>query len=102
MWFSFEIQHVRLAKRMMQQFVGEPLENLLDKYDTLYEEFSNYPIYFNTVHGTHKIKPLLNVSNITIQKVKHATLLSKYNTEGSHFVIHLHLNMFLVRVIENT
>lgn len=63
LWGSFEIKNARLAKTMLQQMVGAPLDENLDKFDSYANEFEKLPIYFMTFHGQQDIKDVMEVNN---------------------------------------
>lgn len=61
LWGSFEIRNARLARTMLQQMVGTPLDEHLDKFDVYADAFEKLPIYFMTFHGQQNIKVVLDV-----------------------------------------
>ncbi|CAH1972779.1 unnamed protein product [Acanthoscelides obtectus] len=66
LWGSFEIRNARLAKTMLQQKAGFPLDENLHLFDQLADEFEKLPIYFMTFHGQQTIK-------VVMEAVEHAT-----------------------------
>ncbi|RZC38503.1 twinkle protein, mitochondrial [Asbolus verrucosus] len=60
LWGSFEIRNVRLARTMLQQFVGAPLSDNLNSFDTWADTFEQLPIYFMTFHGQQTIKVVMD------------------------------------------
>lgn len=62
LWGSFEIRNTRLARTMLQQMVGVPLDGNLDKFDSYANAFEKLPIYFMTFHGQQSIKIVMDVS----------------------------------------
>nr|CAH7758152.1 unnamed protein product [Callosobruchus chinensis] len=66
LWGSFEIRNARLAKTMLQQMAGFPLDENLHLFDELANEFERLPIYFMTFHGQQAIK-------VVMEAVEHAT-----------------------------
>lgn len=76
LWGSFEIRNERLARTMLQQFSGLPLEEYLDEFDSWADRFERLPIYFMTFHGQQSIK-------IVMEAVEHAT----YVHDIAHIII---------------
>lgn len=61
LWGSFEIRNSRLARTMLQQMVGVPLENNLSEFDSYADEFEKLPVYFMTFHGQQSIRVVMEV-----------------------------------------
>nr|XP_034178968.1 twinkle protein, mitochondrial isoform X2 [Osmia lignaria] len=76
LWGSFEIRNVRLAKTMLQQMVGVPLDQNLENFNVYADAFEKLPIYFMTFHGQQNIK-------VVMDAVEHAT----YVHDIAHVVI---------------
>ncbi|XP_024946608.1 twinkle protein, mitochondrial isoform X2 [Cephus cinctus] len=76
LWGSFEIRNARLARTMLQQMVGLPLDNNLQNFDTYADAFQELPIYFMTFHGQQSVK-------IVMEAVEHAT----YVHDIAHVII---------------
>ncbi|KAF5302673.1 hypothetical protein FQA39_LY10169 [Lamprigera yunnana] len=76
LWGSFEIRNVRLARTMLQQMVGSPLDKSLDKFDFYADEFEKLPIYYMTFHGQQSVK-------VVMEAVEHA----QYVYDISHVII---------------
>ncbi|EFA00172.2 mitochondrial DNA helicase [Tribolium castaneum] len=76
LWGSFEIRNVRLARTMLQQFAGFPLDENLSQFDSLADKFELLPIYFMTFHGQQTIK-------VVMDAVEHAT----YVHDIAHVII---------------
>ncbi|XP_026670715.1 twinkle protein, mitochondrial [Ceratina calcarata] len=76
LWGSFEIRNVRLARTMLQQMVGVPLDENIDKFDSYANVFEKLPLYFMTFHGQQSIK-------VVMDAVEHAT----YIHDIAHVVI---------------
>ncbi|CAK9802535.1 Mitochondrial DNA helicase [Anthophora plagiata] len=76
LWGSFEIRNVRLAKTMLQQMVGVPLDENLENFDLYATAFEKLPIYFMTFHGQQTIKVVMDV-------IEHAT----YVHDIAHVII---------------
>lgn len=68
LWGSFEIRNARLAKTMLQQMVGLPLDEHLLRFDEFAGEFEKLPIYFMTFHGQQSIKVVMEVSKISTKQ----------------------------------
>lgn len=64
LWGSFEIRNARLAKTMLQQMVGKPLDENLDQFDLYADNFEKLPLYFMTFHGQQNIKVVMEVTLI--------------------------------------
>ena len=76
LWGSFEIRNARLARTMLQQMVGVPLDEHLEKFNSYADAFEKLPIYFMTFHGQQSIK-------IVMEAVEHAT----YIHDIAHVII---------------
>ncbi|XP_068628658.1 mitochondrial DNA helicase [Battus philenor] len=76
LWGSFEIRNSRLARTMLQQFVGVPLEQNLQDFHRYAEDFQKLPIYYLAFHGQQQIKVVMEV-------VEHA----RYMHDIAHVVI---------------
>ncbi|XP_076286895.1 mitochondrial DNA helicase isoform X2 [Lasioglossum baleicum] len=76
LWGSFEIRNTRLARTMLQQMVGVPLDEHLENFDTYADAFEKLPIYFMTFHGQQSIK-------VVMDAVEHAT----YVHDIAHLII---------------
>lgn len=76
LWGSFEIRNVRLARTMLQQFAGFPLDEHLNQFDSLADKFELLPIYFMTFHGQQTIK-------VVMDAIEHAT----YVHDIAHVII---------------
>ncbi|XP_026323781.1 twinkle protein, mitochondrial isoform X2 [Hyposmocoma kahamanoa] len=59
LWGSFEIRNSRLAKTMLQQFAGVPLEHNLQDFHTYANEFQKLPVYYLAFHGQQSIKVVM-------------------------------------------
>lgn len=81
LWGSFEIRNARLAKTMLQQMVGKPLDENIDEYDSYADSFEKLPIYFMTFHGQQSIKVVMDVSFI----LKFLKLFSSLHLDNSYF-----------------
>lgn len=60
LWGSFEVRNVRLARTMLQQYVGQPLETHLTEFDSFADDFEKLPIYFLTFHGQQSIRNVMD------------------------------------------
>ncbi|CAG9822315.1 unnamed protein product, partial [Phaedon cochleariae] len=76
LWGSFEIRNARLAKTMLQQLSGLPLDENLHLFDQWADQFEQLPIHFMTFHGHQSIK-------IVMETIEHAT----YVYDISHVII---------------
>ncbi|XP_014203610.1 twinkle protein, mitochondrial [Copidosoma floridanum] len=76
LWGSFEIRNARLAKTMLQQMAGVPLDENLENFDSYADKFEKLPIYFMTFHGQQSIK-------VVMEAVEHAT----YVHDIAHVII---------------
>lgn len=62
LWGSFEIRNARLARTMLQQMSGIPLDENIEKYDYWADKFEELPIYYMTFHGQQSIKVVMEAS----------------------------------------
>lgn len=62
LWGSFEIRNARLARTMLQQMVGLPLDENLDNFEIYADQFEKLPMYFMTFHGQQSIKVVMEVN----------------------------------------
>lgn len=76
LWGSFEIRNSRLARTMLQQFAGVPLEHNLDRFPAFADDFQKLPIYYLAFHGQQPIK-------VVMEAVEHA----RYMHDISHVVV---------------
>ncbi|CAH0722790.1 unnamed protein product, partial [Brenthis ino] len=76
LWGSFEIRNSRLARTMLQQFAGVPLEQNLQEFPKFADEFQKLPIYYLAFHGQQPIK-------VVMEAVEHA----RYMHDISHVVV---------------
>ncbi|XP_072380128.1 mitochondrial DNA helicase [Diabrotica undecimpunctata] len=76
LWGSFEIRNARLAKTMLQQLAGIPLDEHLHLFDHWADQFEKLPIYFMTFHGHQSIK-------VVMEAIEHAT----YVHDIAHVII---------------
>lgn len=68
LWGSFEIRNVRLARTMLHQMAGIPLDENLNVFDEWADCFEQLPIYFMTFHGQQTIKIVMEVGTNVCQK----------------------------------
>lgn len=61
LWGSFEIRNARLAKTMLQQMAGLPLDENLQDFDRYADVFEKLPIYFMTFHGQQSLNIVMEV-----------------------------------------
>ncbi|XP_056635321.1 mitochondrial DNA helicase [Diorhabda sublineata] len=76
LWGSFEIRNARLAKTMLQQLAGIPLDENLHLFDHWADQLEKLPIYFMTFHGQQSIK-------VVMEAIEHAT----YVHDIAHVII---------------
>lgn len=76
LWGSFEIRNARLARTMLQQMAGIPLDAHLDQFDMWADKFECLPLYFMTFHGQQSIR-------VVMEAVEHAA----YVHDIAHVVI---------------
>ncbi|KAJ0181316.1 hypothetical protein K1T71_003401 [Dendrolimus kikuchii] len=76
LWGSFEIRNSRLARTMLQQFAGVPLEQNLQEFHKYADEFQKLPIYYLAFHGQQPIK-------VVMEAVEHA----RYMHDIAHVVV---------------
>ncbi|XP_063372503.1 mitochondrial DNA helicase [Cydia amplana] len=76
LWGSFEIRNSRLARTMLHQFAGVPLEHNLDRFPAFADDFQKLPIYYLAFHGQQPIK-------VVMEAVEHA----RYMHDISHVVV---------------
>ncbi|KAK0177236.1 hypothetical protein PV328_001312 [Microctonus aethiopoides] len=76
LWGSFEIRNVRLARTMLQQMAGLPLDQHLQNFNTYADAFEQLPIYFMTFHGHQSL-------SVVMEAVEHAT----YVHDIAHVII---------------
>ena len=60
LWGSFEVQNVRLVRMMLKQFSLTDLDNNLQEFDKVAEQFSQLPMFFTTFHGTNEVEKVLD------------------------------------------
>lgn len=76
LWGSFEIRNSRLARTMLQQSAGVPLEQNLHNFQKYADEFQKLPIYYLAFHGQQPIK-------VVMEAVEHA----RYMHDIAHVVV---------------
>lgn len=76
LWGSFEIRNIRLARTMLQQLAGIPLNAHLDQFETWADAFERLPLYFMTFHGQQPVR-------VVMEAVEHAA----YVHDIAHVVI---------------
>jgi len=60
LWGSFEIKNVRLAKMMMKQFSLVNLDEKIEEFDTVADNFQKLPLWFTTFHGSQEVEKVLD------------------------------------------
>ncbi|CAG9107496.1 unnamed protein product [Plutella xylostella] len=76
LWGSFEIRNARLARTMLQQFAGVPLERHLADFPAHADRFEKLPLYYLAFHGQQPIK-------VVMEAVEHA----RYMHDIAHVVV---------------
>ncbi|XP_045454369.1 mitochondrial DNA helicase [Melitaea cinxia] len=76
LWGSFEIRNSRLARTMLQQFAGVPLEQNLQDFSKYADDFQKLPLYYLAFHGQQPIK-------VVMEAVEHA----RYMHDLAHVVV---------------
>ncbi|XP_030027707.2 twinkle protein, mitochondrial [Manduca sexta] len=76
LWGSFEIRNSRLARTMLHQFAGVPLEQHLEDFPKYADEFQKLPVYYLAFHGQQPIK-------VVMEAVEHA----RYMHDIAHVVV---------------
>ncbi|XP_063834698.1 mitochondrial DNA helicase [Ostrinia nubilalis] len=76
LWGSFEIRNSRLARTMLQQFAGVPLEQNLQDFHKYADEFQKLPVYYLAFHGQQPIK-------VVMEAVEHA----RYMHDIAHVIV---------------
>lgn len=69
LWGSFEIRNARLARTMLHQMAGIPLDENLQVFDEWADRFEQLPLYFMTFHGQQTIKVVMEVIIYSLWKV---------------------------------
>lgn len=60
LWGSFEIQNVRLAKKMLTQFASKNLEKSLHEFNYFADKFSLLPLHFMRFYGTTQLDHVID------------------------------------------
>ncbi|KAL0895528.1 hypothetical protein ABMA27_011635 [Loxostege sticticalis] len=76
LWGSFEIRNSRLARTMLQQFAGVPLEQNLQDFHAFADEFQKLPVFYLAFHGPQPIK-------VVMEAVEHA----RYMHDIAHVIV---------------
>ncbi|GBP41471.1 Twinkle protein, mitochondrial [Eumeta japonica] len=76
LWGSFEIRNSRLARTMLQQFAGVPLEQNLQDFKKYADGFEKLPLYYLAFHGSQPIK-------VVMEAVEHA----RYMHDIAHVIV---------------
>jgi len=78
LWGSFEINNVRLAKKMITQFAKKNLEKKEDlgDYDNIASKFASLPLHFMRFHGGTEINQVLDAMEyaVYVYDVQHVIL----------------------------
>lgn len=62
LWGSFEIRNTLLARTLLQQLAGKPLDENLEEFDKYANHFEQLPMYFMTFYGQQALKVVMEVS----------------------------------------
>ncbi|KAL4705001.1 hypothetical protein ACJJTC_009789 [Scirpophaga incertulas] len=76
LWGSFEIRNSRLARTMLQQFAGVPLDQNLQDFHKYADDFQKLSIFYLAFHGQQPIK-------VVMEAVEHA----RYMHDISHVIV---------------
>jgi len=63
MWGSFEINNVRLAKKLLTQFAQKNLENNMEDFDTYADQFEDLPLFMMRFHGSAELDEVRTNNN---------------------------------------
>lgn len=76
LWGSFELNNVRLAKKMLNQFAQKNLEKHLAEFDLWADKFSQVPLYFMRFHGGTLVEAVLDAMDyaVYVYDVEHIVL----------------------------
>jgi twinkle protein len=76
LWGSFELNNVRLAKKMLNQFAQKNLEKHLAEFDLWADKFSQVPLYFMRFHGGTEVEAVLDAMDyaVYVYDVEHIVL----------------------------
>jgi twinkle protein len=78
LWGSFEINNVRLAKKMITQFAEKSLEGeeSLDTYESVADKFSSLPLHFMRFHGNTGLEAVFDAMEyaVYVYDVEHIVL----------------------------
>lgn len=61
LWGSFEIPNHRLARTLLTQLSGMPLQQHMDRFDEFADKLERLPMYFMKLHGQHSIEKVMQV-----------------------------------------
>lgn len=61
LWGSFEIRNTLLARTLLQQMAGKPLNENLSEFDKWANTFEQLPMYFMTFYGQQPLKVVMEV-----------------------------------------
>ncbi|EFA82972.1 T7-like mitochondrial DNA helicase [Heterostelium album PN500] len=76
LWGSFEIKVSRLAKKMMGQYAGVDLEQHVDNYNKIADDFAALPMYFMRFFGSTQVDKVLDAMEyaVYVHDVEHIIL----------------------------
>ncbi|XP_034254853.1 twinkle protein, mitochondrial [Thrips palmi] len=61
LWGSFEIPNHRLARTLLTQLAGIPLQDHMDRFDEFADSLERLPMYFMKFHGQHSLEKVMQV-----------------------------------------
>ena len=68
LWGSFELRNVRLAKLMLQQLSGKPLDKTVDSFDQAAQLLEKLPMFFLDFHGQQNIADVIDVNVYLLER----------------------------------
>lgn len=67
LWGSFEIPNHRLARTLLTQLAGLPLQQHMDRFDQFADKLERLPVYFMKFHGEHSVEKVMKVRNYQLR-----------------------------------
>jgi len=76
LWGSFELNNVRLIKKLLNQFAMKNLEDSLDEFNEWADKFSQLPFYFMRFHGETDVDTVVDAMDyaVYVYDVEHIVL----------------------------
>ncbi|XP_063228934.1 uncharacterized protein LOC134534399 [Bacillus rossius redtenbacheri] len=91
LWASFEIRNTRLARTMLQQLAGKPLDKDLEQLEVWADRLERLPLYFTTWHGQQAPRAVMEalehaayVHDIAHVVIDNVQFLLGVESEGQH------------------